>query len=505
MPSPSVTPTPNQAAAAGYRRLALRLGAPQGAGGVWGCMQPDLPPLLWVQWTTSADATGSPPRRRPDGGPEATPSEGTAAATLRLGFDVRRWRPGQRLPRHWPSGVRLEWVPCDAPAQAQAWLRAENMQHSCGPGTVAAIVRALAPPHRLFALTAGHVLGGGYEARSGDPVQLRLPLDDGSAVGGGLNGRAFDWSPQLGQRDTDARFDAGLVEISEDDASALVEHLAWPTGWAEPQPDASVRLLTRQHQLAGVVKGVLVSTLVQCGDPAQQYVLRDAWCYQVDAGSLAGDSGAALWDAQDRLIGLHMGLAPAGCAGNALASPIQRVLDWAGCEPVLRNEPLQREQRTVRIRALPETDPVVPLAAEGARAADVLARTMWAEARGEPDADAGMRAVAHVVLNRRDAQRWWGHSVEAVCTKPSQFSCWNEGDPNRRQLLAVRRGDALFDLALAIAEWLLTLDAGERIRSDTTGGATHYHATSMAHLPNWAVGQAPVRTIGHHAFYCGIA
>src|SRR3546814_13540556 len=72
--------------------------------------------------------------------------------------------------------------------------------------------------------------------------------------------------------------------------------------------------------------------------------------------------------------------------------------------------------------------------ADESAAIDVLARTVWGEARGE--SVRGMEAVASVVVNRvrRAIARggyWWGNDVVGVCLRPCQFSCWADGDPNR--------------------------------------------------------------------------
>ncbi|KPF58012.1 hypothetical protein D621_07130 [beta proteobacterium AAP51] len=125
---------------------------------------------------------------------------------------------------------------------------------------------------------------------------------------------------------------------------------------------------------------------------------------------------------------------------------------------------------------------------------------MWGEARGEPDAAAGMSAVAHVVLNRRDSPSWWGRSVIGVCRHPRQFSCWNAGDPNLPRLRAVTAANALFAQALQIAQALIGMNPDHRGRIDPTGGATHYHAVGIPQ-PDWAQGQAPLTRIGNHVFY----
>ena len=134
-------------------------------------------------------------------------------------------------------------------------------------------------------------------------------------------------------------------------------------------------------------------------------------------------------------------------------------------------------------------------------AVDVLARTIYGEARGE--SVRGKEAVAAVVMNRvRRAQNrggayWWGAGVEAVCRKPWQFSCWNPNDPNREKLDAVNTRDAAFASCLRIARRAV---AGSL--KDPTDGATHYHARGIK--PPWARLRGPCAVIGEHLFYNNI-
>ncbi len=130
-------------------------------------------------------------------------------------------------------------------------------------------------------------------------------------------------------------------------------------------------------------------------------------------------------------------------------------------------------------------------------AIDTLARTIWGEARGETVR--GQEAVAAVVMNRvrRAEERggyWWGDTVETVCRKPWQFSCWNENDPNRIKILSVTGDDPVFAACLRIAR-----RAVRRVLKDPTRGATHYHAKGL--LPPWARDKRPCAEIGHHLFY----
>ncbi|MFT8135469.1 hypothetical protein ACMYLZ_23150, partial [Salmonella enterica subsp. enterica serovar Enteritidis] len=62
---------------------------------------------------------------------------------------------------------------------------------------------------------------------------------------------------------------------------------------------------------------------------------------------------------------------------------------------------------------------------------DILARTLWGEARGE--GQAGQIAVAWTIRNRvfdGKAKSWWGEGYAGVGLKPGRFSCWNKNDPN---------------------------------------------------------------------------
>jgi len=132
---------------------------------------------------------------------------------------------------------------------------------------------------------------------------------------------------------------------------------------------------------------------------------------------------------------------------------------------------------------------------------DILARTIWGEARGEgPD---GMAAVACVVMNRlavaaADSQPyWWGATVVQICQKPFQFSCWNADDPNRDKLLAVTDADPQFRQALDIATTAVTGGL-----PDSTNEATHYVVAGVN--PAWLREEPPpLRTarIGKHVFY----
>lgn len=128
---------------------------------------------------------------------------------------------------------------------------------------------------------------------------------------------------------------------------------------------------------------------------------------------------------------------------------------------------------------------------------DVLARTLWGEARGE--GTAGMNAVAAVILNRvkiaqDKGKYWWGSSIIQVCQKPYQFSCWNRSDPNFQKLQQVDESNLYFATALRLARRAVV-----GALEDPTKGATHYHAAGIS--PYWAKNEKPTEVIGSHIFY----
>ncbi|MEF7613183.1 cell wall hydrolase, partial [Aquincola sp. MAHUQ-54] len=145
----------------------------------------------------------------------------------------------------------------------------------------------------------------------------------------------------------------------------------------------------------------------------------------------------------------------------------------------------------------PAAPPTAAPAAPGADAdhhVEVLARTIWGEARG--GSRLGMEAVAACVLNRlrRKQPGRFGASVAEVCLKPLQFSCWNEGDPNLPKLKAVDERDERFRLCLEIARRAV---AGTL--ADPVSGSDHYHTVSVS--PAWSAGRRPVRRIDDHLFF----
>lgn len=131
-------------------------------------------------------------------------------------------------------------------------------------------------------------------------------------------------------------------------------------------------------------------------------------------------------------------------------------------------------------------------------AVDILARTIFGEARGEDIK--GKEAIACVILNRvkkandNGGSFWWGNSIEEVCTKKWQFSCWNKDDPNYEKLMSVDNTNSVFIICKRIARRAVC-----GLLKDFTFDSTHYHTKNIT--PSWSKGKAPACEIGNHYFY----
>ena len=129
---------------------------------------------------------------------------------------------------------------------------------------------------------------------------------------------------------------------------------------------------------------------------------------------------------------------------------------------------------------------------------EVMARTVYGEARGEPWL--GKVAVAWVLRTRAELDLgndgrpdWWGEGLAGVAMAPWQFSCWNPLDKMRRRIEEANSAKLADSLRACFAVLV-----GEEL--DPTQGATHYYADSIP-APKWAQGRKPTAIIGHHSFF----
>ncbi|RON33737.1 cell wall hydrolase [Pseudomonas brassicacearum] len=129
---------------------------------------------------------------------------------------------------------------------------------------------------------------------------------------------------------------------------------------------------------------------------------------------------------------------------------------------------------------------------------DILARTLWGEARGE--SLTGQIAVAWAIRNRVEdgkAMSWWGEGYASVCQAKYQFSCWNSNDPNFAYLSGAKQ--------IPFRELAQARIAADQVIEgkvpDPTGGATHYYATTMPKPPTWTKGATQTLKLGRHVFF----
>jgi spore germination cell wall hydrolase CwlJ-like protein len=135
---------------------------------------------------------------------------------------------------------------------------------------------------------------------------------------------------------------------------------------------------------------------------------------------------------------------------------------------------------------------------------EVLALTIWGEARGE--SIEGQVAVANVIMNRWKNNLAKYKTVTDVCLEPRQFSCWNESDPNKVKLDKlmgqISRGVVPPELKqqLYIARGVMGFNL-----TDNTKGSRHYITNKLydsEQRPRWAKTPItdPIR-IGNHVFF----
>jgi hypothetical protein len=428
------------------------------------------------------------------------PSRDGAAADFGLTLALRDGVPGAAIPLRWrlpgdASGGSLRLLPVRAPRPRTQ--SAPSITRGQSFGTATALVRDGLAPDRNYLLTCAHVVAPTRDARHGDALGIG---------GGGRFGTLSEWLPAFGIDAPRSDIDAALLSITSSDALDLRRDPAFlprDVG-AQFSLDLPVTLRRSSTPLAGALK-VAWSGYVDIAEVTPgytDYFLSDAIGYTTVQATIGGDSGAAIWTADERLIGMHIGALPeAGSGGaNALFGPIAPVLERFSVQPYLRDDPARLVPR-VAPGTVPSPAPIAAGAgAPGVGGADyplsIVARTLWGEARGE--GEDGMTAVAAVIANR--VRRRWGGKTDAVgvCLAYKQFSCWNDADPNRAKLDAVLRApDAAYVLAQTVAARML-----RGTNDDPTAGATHYCASGT--LPYWARGKQACRRIGRHDFYNNI-
>lgn len=151
------------------------------------------------------------------------------------------------------------------------------------------------------------------------------------------------------------------------------------------------------------------------------------------------------------------------------------------------------------IVSMVEPDPLASRVVLNEDEVRLVAATAWGEARSE--GEDGMRAVAHVIVNRVGER--FGGDIETVVRSPWQFSVWNRRDPNRRR---VENPEAYATEGAELETWETAQRVAREVLSgqsiDPTEGALFYHTTTIR--PWWARFGQGRRVIGAHAFYTDV-
>ncbi|HEX8585766.1 MAG TPA: cell wall hydrolase [Allosphingosinicella sp.] len=210
------------------------------------------------------------------------------------------------------------------------------------------------------------------------------------------------------------------------------------------------------------------------------------------------------WLTAAALSGLIVFAAQARDGGEAIAlakvTAPAAASDWSEWTRPLQPDGL-RPRGTLQAAVAPTEAGEAPISDEDIDVVDAhwMALTIWGEARNQ--GEQGMRAVGHVIANRR-AAKTHGTFVTDTVSAAWQFSCWNKNDPNRAMMLAI---DDLPEGGAAHRRWLAAKRIAAEIlagrSTDPTGGALFYHTTAVA--PAWSRGRVPVTQIGDHLFFVG--
>jgi len=136
---------------------------------------------------------------------------------------------------------------------------------------------------------------------------------------------------------------------------------------------------------------------------------------------------------------------------------------------------------------------------------EVLSKTVFAEARGEPTL--GQIGVLWVIINRSNTppgpgKSFAGKSLKEVCLQPEQFECWWDHEKQRVKSDIDISSDV--DKYREIYHLVGEVLAG--LHEDPTGGADHYNNPAPKEFggeghKKWTENCNETVKIGHHQFY----
>jgi hypothetical protein len=358
-------------------------------------------------------------------------------------------------------------------------------------GSLGCLVKSTDPADKnTYLLSNAHVLafsGPGVPMINKDAI-VYPPGDGGAEAAIAVLAAWLPFTPGDGYPNV---VDAAIARIHDAASfSPVIPGIGIPRGIvANPSKDMPVRMrgAVSGAITEGVINEVNYSHRLYCPQPnGKSDDFGWSGAIRTSPLAIAGDSGSIVLDMNNRIVGL---LYAGGQNVDSILTPITAVFNKLGLK--LPDDPSEDQ--------MAEANTTLPLGFKPPvehrfKATPVLARTIWGEARGQ--SRQGKIAVGAVVANRAHAQKSnWGLTVEEVCQKPAQFSCWNEGDPNRAKMLALDPSDPVFFECMGIARQVL-----DGAILDPTGGANHYVNLGVV-LPDWAIPSKQTAVIGAHTFY----
>jgi spore germination cell wall hydrolase CwlJ-like protein len=181
----------------------------------------------------------------------------------------------------------------------------------------------------------------------------------------------------------------------------------------------------------------------------------------------------------------------------AVRDGAEQAADWNAWSRPLQAGVRAQPRRNEAPAAAAIAEPAAPDVEVDVVDAHWMALTMWGEARN--GGEEAMRAVGHVIDNRRRSGRHGAYATETV-SEAWQFSAWNANDPNRARMMNIH---ALADGSREQAMWVTARRVADEIlagrSADPTGGALFYHTTGVS--PRWSREVEPTAYIGGHLFF----
>ena len=440
---------------------------------------------------------------------------GDPISELALRVYVREKRPRSRLRRPVPELVEIpgveQLVPVDVVAcgelrpqsgrtrPASGGSRIGHFRDTSSFGTLTCLVRSRHFPSTLYLLSNRHVLAPvGVTTAERDPI-IQPPQHDGGGDGDAI-AHLSKWLEFVsgGPGAFPNLCDAAIAKIKPGMVESSIQGLGRLAG------TSYFVIEGMEVRVFGAGTGVPKSAIITDTDfelsvpfGSESFGFRRQVVY-VDkddpntSPTTAGDSGAAIVNRRDQIVGLNF----FASASKSVFNRIRFALDAFQVDVVIDPPPHDSTPASPSGVTPPVDAPDVD---DPEDALEVFARTLWGEARGE--GERGIEAVAEVIVNRVNhrPRGLYGGSVEKVCKKPWQFSCWNPGDPNRNQLMAVGPGDPQYEICLEVAQRALR---GEITAQ--TNGAKHYmtKARRAQGWPrSWGRERQHCAEVGNHLFY----